>query len=85
MENPGADLTGADVIRLSGFASGTVYQLLLRFERNGFLKSGWESGDPSVLGRPRRRFYGITAQGQAVHARALRDLRPSQTLLPAEV
>jgi PadR family transcriptional regulator PadR len=40
---------------------GTLYKALDRLERDGYLESRWEAGDPSALGRPRRREYQVTA------------------------
>ena len=73
IENAPEDLTGADLIRQTGLMSGTVYPVLLRFEEQGLLRSKWEREDPSSLGRPRRRLYRLTAEGQKLARRALQD------------
>ena len=47
-------------------AHGTLYKALDRLQKSGLLESDWE--DPLVAaqeGRPRRRFYHVTAAGQA--------------------
>ena len=47
-------------------AHGTLYKALDRLRRLGFLESEWE--DPLLAaqeGRPRRRFYSLTAAGEA--------------------
>jgi DNA-binding MarR family transcriptional regulator len=47
-------------------AHGTLYKALDRLEKAGFLTSRWE--DPLVAAqenRPRRRFYSLTAAGEA--------------------
>jgi len=52
-------------------AHGTLYKALDRLQRSGFLQSQWE--DPLVAaneGRPRRRFYWVTAAGEAALARS---------------
>ncbi|WP_432445085.1 PadR family transcriptional regulator [Rhizobium leguminosarum] len=36
----------------------------MRLEKAGWLSSEWEAGDPATMGRPRRRFYRVTALGQ---------------------
>jgi PadR family transcriptional regulator, regulatory protein PadR len=59
------ELSGAAIGRSTGLPSGTLYPILLRLERAGWLKSRWEKEDPSELGRPRRRLYFITAKGAA--------------------
>lgn len=54
--------------RLTGY--GTLYKALERLENRGYLASRWE--DPQAAadeGRPRRRFYRLTAVGE----RAARD------------
>ncbi|MEO7421112.1 MAG: hypothetical protein ABIU87_01810, partial [Ornithinibacter sp.] len=40
--------------------------ILARLEGLGWLCSGWEDADPTVVGRPRRRFYQFTAAGVAL-------------------
>lgn len=57
-------LSGAEVRKSTGLATGTLYPILLRFEDCGWLTSKWESVDPSELGRPRRRYYRLTGAGQ---------------------
>ncbi len=65
LEDPSAELAGADVNRRSGIASGTLYPNLLRLEAAGWLASRWETIDPSKAGRPRRRLYRLTRTGLA--------------------
>lgn len=61
--------SGADIARATGLKTGTLYPILMRLEEAGWLASRWEEGDPSLLGRPRKRFYSVTGVGRA-HARA---------------
>jgi PadR family transcriptional regulator, regulatory protein PadR len=63
LENPLAHMSGADVHQRCAIASGTLYPILLRLEGAGWLVSRWESIDPSVAGRPRRRLYRLTSTG----------------------
>ena len=65
LENPADPLSGADVHKRSGLASGTLYPILLRLESAGWFVSKWESIDPSSAGRPRRRLYRLTPSGLA--------------------
>ena len=65
LENPGEQLAGAAVRKRTGLASGTLYPILLRLEGAGWLASHWESIDPAVAGRPRRRLYRLTRSGLA--------------------
>ena len=60
---------------------GTLYKALDRLREQGLLESEWE--DPRIAaeeGRPRRRFYSMTADGEA----ALVQARESPAALPAE-
>jgi PadR family transcriptional regulator PadR len=57
-------------------AYGTLYKALDRLERAGFLGSRWE--DPLIAardGRPRRRFYRVTLEGEGAFAEATADER----------
>jgi len=75
-DNVRAELAGAEVMKAAGISSGTLYPILLRFERGGLLESRWEDTPPEELGRPRRRFYRLTSQGVQFAHDALRDLAP---------
>jgi len=63
LENPADELSGADVQKRSGLASGTLYPILLRLESAGWFLSRWENIDPATAGRPRRRLYRLTTNG----------------------
>jgi PadR family transcriptional regulator, regulatory protein PadR len=52
---------GYELCRLSGIRSGTLYPLLIRLERQGFLEAQWR--EPSEPGRPPRHVYRLTATG----------------------
>jgi len=64
MDNIDNKLTGSDVMRESHTFSGTVYPILIRFEKAKWLKGEWEKGDPKQLGRPLKKYYKITALGK---------------------
>lgn len=52
-------------------AYGTLYKALTRLEREGYLASRWE--DPLAAadeGRPRRRFYRLTLEGEGALSEA---------------
>lgn len=68
--NPGELLSGSDIRKETGIASGTLYPILLRMEDAGWLRGDWEKVDPSVVGRPRKRFYRITISGQKIASRS---------------
>jgi len=65
LADPAEQLSGADVQRRSGLASGTLYPILLRLESAGWFVSRWEAVDPVSAGRPRRRLYRLTPSGLA--------------------
>jgi PadR family transcriptional regulator, regulatory protein PadR len=65
LEHPAEELSGADVHKRCGIASGTLYPILLRLESAGWFVSRWESIDPASAGRPRRRLYRLTRSGLA--------------------
>jgi DNA-binding PadR family transcriptional regulator len=45
-----------------------VHPILARLEGRGWLDSRWEEIDPTVEGRPARRYYRLTADGaEAAH------------------
>jgi len=56
--------------RLTGH--GTLYKALGRLEDSGLLESRWEDPEQAEAeGRPRRRLYRVTAEGNAALTRAL--------------
>jgi DNA-binding PadR family transcriptional regulator len=68
---------GARARRLTAY--GTLYKALDRLERAGYLSSRWE--DPLIAardGRPRRRFYRLTLEGEGALAQAIRDEREGE-------
>jgi len=62
---------GYDMSRETGLKSGTLYPILMRLERQGWLEAAWE--DEPAPGRPRRHLYRLTALGRAQAAAVLRD------------
>src|SRR4249919_3363301 len=74
-----AELAGAELMRIARVSSGTLYPILLRFEKAGLLESRWERETPASLGRPRRRFYRMTRTGAQIAREALGELSPSIT------
>jgi PadR family transcriptional regulator, regulatory protein PadR len=80
---------GIEICAAAGLPSGTVHPILARLERIGWVTSSWEEIDPSVEGRPKRRYYRIDPNSisaiQAALARSstppalMRGVRPSIT------
>ena len=74
MEDPAKAIAGADICKQFGLMSGSLYPILNRLERAGWLKSKWEHANPSNLGRPRRRLYRPTPLGLLKGRKAFDDL-----------
>src|SRR3954454_10570086 len=76
LQNPTSELYGVEIGAAAGLPSGTIHPILARLEGVGWLESRWEDVDPSVAGRPPRRYYRLTGVGishaQAALARARR-------------
>jgi PadR family transcriptional regulator, regulatory protein PadR len=66
LESPTPELYGWQVCKRTGYPSGTIYPLLIRMERRGWVQSRWEPIDPYVEHRPRRRYYVLTTEGMKV-------------------
>jgi PadR family transcriptional regulator PadR len=57
------ELSGAEIHDKTGILSGTLYPILVRFRGVGWLTDRWEDAAPIELGRPKRRYYRLTAEG----------------------
>jgi PadR family transcriptional regulator, regulatory protein PadR len=68
------ELAGSDITRLTGIKSGSLYPILERFKKAGWLTSRWEEGNPSALGRPPKHLYHLTTTGKRHVLKALKDL-----------
>ncbi len=66
LDTPADPRYGLQIASAIGLPTGTVYPILLRLERAGWVSSSWEEISPSAEGRPRRRLYTLTGAG--VHA-----------------
>ena len=68
---------GLAIIKTSGRPAGSVYPILERLERSGWVTSEW-ADEPDRTG-PRRRYYELTEGG----ARAARPLVSARRATPA--
>lgn len=57
---------GYDLCREAQLKSGTLYPLLVRLERQGFLQAEWAPSE--TAGRPARHVYRLTAEGHRLAA-----------------
>lgn len=72
---------GFDIMDTTGLPSGTVYPILRRLERNGWLRSAWEDEVSAHREqRPARRYYELTRAGAAARTEALRRFRGLERL-----
>jgi DNA-binding PadR family transcriptional regulator len=66
----GEPLYGLEISRRTRLSSGTLYPILARLEKAGWVSSEWEAASPTEAGRPRRRYYRLTGEGAgAINAR----------------
>ncbi len=76
---------GLDIVARTGMPSGTVYPTLGRLRKSGLVKARWE--DQRVAereGRPRRRYYHLTADGAQALAEGAARLVGLATEIGAE-
>jgi PadR family transcriptional regulator PadR len=67
---------GFDIMDQTGLPSGTVYPALGRLERDGYVRSKWESQLVAQREkRPPRRYYEITAAGSRALAASVEHYR----------
>lgn len=64
LEDPMAWHYGLGLSDTAEIASGTIYPMLARLEKAGWLESRWEEQGPDDEGRPRRRLYKLTGHGE---------------------
>ena len=63
LEDPAREWYGLELAQKAGLEPGTVYPILVAFESAGWLTSRGDDIDPRAEGRPRRRYYLLTAEG----------------------
>jgi DNA-binding PadR family transcriptional regulator len=76
LSEPLKGLSGAEIAKVTGILSGTLYPALFRLEKAGWLESEWETVDPSDVGRPRRRLYHLTSMGAQKTKAIFSELMP---------
>lgn len=63
LDDPSQAQYGFEIAHEAGLATGSLYPILARLERAGWVTSWWEDIAESESGRPRRRYYRLTADG----------------------
>lgn len=74
-QDPMKRWSGAEITRTINMGSGTLYPLLAKFETHGLLSAEWENIDPSIEGRPQRRYYKLTGLGAREARRILSEFQ----------
>ncbi|MBV8996275.1 MAG: helix-turn-helix transcriptional regulator [Pseudonocardiales bacterium] len=77
LAEPGREMYGLEICRAAELPSGTLHRILARLERCGWLGSRWEDIEPAEEGRPRRRYYSLSAHGAERARAALERVRTS--------
>lgn len=75
LERPLDPVSGAQISKETNVGAGTLYPMLARMERAGWLTDEWEDIDPSEAGRPKRHFYRLTGVGHHSARQALAELQ----------
>ena len=76
------ELYGLKIAKAAGRPTGSVFPILARLERLGWVTSAWESGDSAARGS-RRRFYHLSGEGSLQAQEALSKRRRTRlTSLP---
>ena len=78
LEQPAAKRYGLEIAKQAGLTTGTIYPILARLERAGWLISAWEEIDPAAEERPARRYYRLSTSGAE---RARNELAHAQDAL----
>lgn len=63
LDDPVAPRYGLELMKTTGMPSGSLYPVLARLERAGWVQSTLEQIDPAAAGRPARRYYELTPDG----------------------
>lgn len=74
MDAPDGQHYGYDLMKAADIKSGTLYPLLARLEKSGWIASSWEEADAADLGRGKRKYYQLTDKGKSVAISELRKL-----------
>ncbi len=85
LAEPDAERYGLQIMQDTGLPSGTLYPILVRLERAGWVASRWEDADPVAEGRPTRRYYRLTADGAVAARREVDQMRRQMSRASGEV
>jgi DNA-binding PadR family transcriptional regulator len=75
LEDAAVPRYGLELSRQADLETGTLYPVMARLERVGWVESSWEDADLSISdGRPRRRYYQLTKDGAEQARLALAEI-----------
>lgn len=66
---------GLELMKEADVKSGSLYPILDRLEDEGWVIGEWEKTSAQAAGRPRRRYYRLTAEGSVSAAREVQRAR----------
>ncbi len=69
-----SNLSGANIDSLTGIGLGTVYPVLYRMEKAGWIVGRWERGDLKRVGQPFCCFYHLTELGTEKALSAFKEI-----------
>lgn len=76
---------GFQIMEVTHLASGTVYPVLRRLEKEKAVESKWEDeAKAQAVGRRRRRIYRLTDTGRLLAEKARQRLARTQEILAAD-
>lgn len=81
LADPAQEMYGLQIGEAAELPSGTVHPILARLEGCGWLESRWEDIDPVKAGRPRRRYYRLSAEGAECARAALTRVHTPRALV----
>jgi len=75
---------GYAISQATDIASGTLYPVLMRLEKQGWLETRWEElGKESHVGRPPRHLYRLTSEARSWAREELEDARARKIWKPS--
>lgn len=74
LEDPSERQYGFELMQRCGISSGSLYPILIRLERAGWIVGQHEEIDTSAQGRPARKYYTLTPEGVVSASRELEKL-----------
>jgi DNA-binding PadR family transcriptional regulator len=81
LARPGQWHHGYAISRQTGVPSGTLYPILMRLDKLGWLETKWEESVPQ--GRPPRHLYRLTGNGREWAREELRSAQEREFWKPA--